>query len=83
MVDFASPSGAEKELADAIEEALRELPHLTVDRYGNNIVARTNLGHDERIILAGHIDTVPIADNVPSRLDEGHACVLRPGRQLG
>ncbi|MFZ3596726.1 succinyl-diaminopimelate desuccinylase [Streptomyces sp. BH104] len=70
LVDFASPSGAEKELADAIEEALRELPHLTVDRHGNNIVARTNLGHEERIILAGHIDTVPIADNVPSRLDE-------------
>ncbi|MHB9759011.1 succinyl-diaminopimelate desuccinylase [Streptomyces sp. BYX5S] len=70
LVDFPSPSGSEKELADAIEEALRELPHLTVDRYGNNIVARTHLGHDERIILAGHIDTVPIADNVPSRLDE-------------
>lgn len=70
LVDFASPSGAEKELADAIEEVLRELPHLTVDRHGNNIVARTNLGREERIILAGHIDTVPIADNVPSRLDE-------------
>lgn len=70
LVDFASPSGQEKPLADAIETALRALPHLTVDRYGNNIVARTNLGRAERVILAGHIDTVPIADNVPSRLDE-------------
>ena len=53
-----------------IETALRALPHLTVDRYGNNVVARTGLGRAERVILAGHIDTVPIADNVPSRLDE-------------
>ncbi|WP_406332687.1 succinyl-diaminopimelate desuccinylase [Streptomyces sp. NBC_00203] len=70
LVDFPSASGNEKPLADAIETALRALPHLTVDRYGNNVVARTNLGRAERVILAGHIDTVPIADNVPSRLDE-------------
>ncbi|MEU8889747.1 succinyl-diaminopimelate desuccinylase [Streptomyces sp. NPDC048442] len=70
LVDFRSESGNEKPLADAIEEALRTLPHLTVDRHGNNVVARTNLGRSERVILAGHIDTVPIADNVPSRLDE-------------
>ncbi|MFD9909858.1 succinyl-diaminopimelate desuccinylase [Streptomyces sp. NPDC059063] len=70
LVDFPSPSGEERALADAIETALRALPHLTVDRYGNNVVARTHLGRAERVILAGHIDTVPIADNVPSRLDE-------------
>ncbi|MGS2590229.1 succinyl-diaminopimelate desuccinylase [Streptomyces hebeiensis] len=70
LVDFPSVSGAEKPLADAIEQALRALPHLTVDRYGNNVVARTGLGRAERVVLAGHIDTVPIAGNVPSRLDE-------------
>ncbi|MCF3120257.1 succinyl-diaminopimelate desuccinylase [Streptomyces arenae] len=73
LVDFPSPSGEEKALADAIETALRALPHLTVDRFGNNVVARTNLGRAERVVLAGHIDTVPIAENppnVPSRLDE-------------
>ncbi|MCQ0023836.1 succinyl-diaminopimelate desuccinylase [Streptomyces somaliensis DSM 40738] len=69
LVDFPSVSGTEKPLADAIEQALRTLPHLTVDRYGNNVVARTRLGRAERVVLAGHIDTVPIADNVPSRLD--------------
>jgi succinyl-diaminopimelate desuccinylase len=69
LVDFPSVSGSEQPLADAIEDALRALPHLTVDRYGNNVVARTDLGRAERVILAGHIDTVPIADNVPSRLD--------------
>ncbi|MFI6418885.1 succinyl-diaminopimelate desuccinylase [Streptomyces sp. NPDC050842] len=70
LVDFPSVSGTEQPLADAIEQALRTLPHLTVDRYGNNVVARTRLGRTERVVLAGHIDTVPIADNVPSRLDE-------------
>ncbi|WP_406342994.1 succinyl-diaminopimelate desuccinylase [Streptomyces sp. NBC_01578] len=70
LVDFPSVSGDEKELADAIETALRALPHLAVDRFGNNVVARTQLGRAERVVLAGHIDTVPIADNVPSRLDE-------------
>ncbi|QDY78873.1 succinyl-diaminopimelate desuccinylase [Streptomyces qinzhouensis] len=69
LVDFPSVSGDEKALADAVEQALRALPHLSVDRYGNNVVARTHLGRAERIVLAGHIDTVPIADNVPSRLD--------------
>ncbi|MEU3708931.1 succinyl-diaminopimelate desuccinylase [Streptomyces catenulae] len=70
LVDFPSESGDEKELADAVERALRALDHLTVDRHGNNIVARTHLGRAERVVLAGHLDTVPIADNVPSRLDD-------------
>ncbi|MGX1250394.1 succinyl-diaminopimelate desuccinylase [Streptomyces ambofaciens] len=70
LVDLPSESGTEEPLADAIESALRTLPHLSVERYGNNVVARTDLGRAERVILAGHIDTVPIADNVPSRLDE-------------
>ena len=68
LIDFPSVSEEEKPLADAIERALRALPRLTVDRYGNNIVARTFLGKPKRIVLAGHIDTVPIADNVPSTL---------------
>ena len=38
-------------------------------RDGNAIVARTMLGRPERVILAGHVDTVPVADNLPSRLD--------------
>ncbi|MCG3042927.1 succinyl-diaminopimelate desuccinylase [Streptomyces fenghuangensis] len=71
LVDIPSVSGDEKPLADAIETALRALPHLRVDRYGNNVVARTALGRAERVVLAGHIDTVPIAGNVPSRLEDG------------
>jgi succinyl-diaminopimelate desuccinylase len=68
LIDFPSVSGEEKALADAIEQALRALPRLTVDRYGNNVIARTFFGKAKRIVLAGHIDTVPIADNVPSTL---------------
>ena len=69
LVDFPSVSGDELALADAVETALRAYPHLTVDRYGNNVVARTNLGRAERVLLAGHLDTVPIADNVPSYVE--------------
>ncbi|WP_103500201.1 MULTISPECIES: succinyl-diaminopimelate desuccinylase [Streptomyces] len=70
LVDIPSVSGSEEQLADAVEHALRGLAHLRVDRYGNNVVARTDLGRAERVVLAGHLDTVPIADNVPSRLDD-------------
>ncbi|MBV2152158.1 succinyl-diaminopimelate desuccinylase [Kitasatospora sp. SUK 42] len=69
LVDFPSVSGDEQALADAVETALRGYPHLTVDRYGNNVVARTNLGRAERVLLAGHLDTVPIADNLPSYVE--------------
>src|ERR671925_1754329 len=69
LVDLPSESGSEKPLAAAVEQALRALPHLTVDRYGNNVVARTNLGRAERVVLAGHLDTVPIADNLPSYVE--------------
>ncbi len=70
LVDFPSESGNEKPLADAVETALRALPHLTVDRYMQTTSWRVRTGRAERVILAGHIDTVPIACNVPSRLDE-------------
>lgn len=74
LVDIASVSGEEGPLADAIERALRRLPHLRVARYGNTLVARTEGGDPgggkrERVVLAGHIDTVPHAANFPSRWD--------------
>jgi succinyl-diaminopimelate desuccinylase len=49
-----------------VDEALRALPHLTVTRDGDALVARTELGRAERVIIAGHLDTVPLADNLPS-----------------
>ena len=70
LTDIASVSGAEGPLADAIERALGRLPHLSVTRHGNTLVARTALGRAERVVLAGHIDTVPHAGNFPSSWDE-------------
>ncbi|WP_312169681.1 succinyl-diaminopimelate desuccinylase [Microbacterium sp.] len=67
ICDIPSVSGDEKTLADAIEEAISAYPHLEVIRHGNTIVARTNLGRAQRVAIAGHIDTVPINDNVPTR----------------
>lgn len=71
LVDFESPSGEEKPLADAIEQALRECEHLEVIRVGNTVAARTQLGRDQRVIWAGHIDTVPAHNNLPSTVDNG------------
>ena len=67
LVDVQSVSGEEVQLADLVEQALQACGHLTVDRDGNAVVARTDLGRDRRVLLAGHLDTVPLADNVPSR----------------
>jgi succinyl-diaminopimelate desuccinylase len=76
LVDTPSVSGSEQALADAVEAALRALGGLEVDRVGDAVLARTNLGRDSRVVLAGHLDTVPIADNVPSHEDQGllHGC---------
>lgn len=68
VCDIPSVSGDEKALADAIETVLRGCPHLAVVRDGDALVARTDLGRDRRVVVAGHIDTVPVADNLPTRL---------------
>ena len=67
ICDIPSVSGDEKVLADLIEDAIRPLPHLDFFRDGDTIVARTLLGRAQRVVIAGHIDTVPINDNVPTR----------------
>jgi succinyl-diaminopimelate desuccinylase len=70
LVDVPSVSGDEAALAGLLEAALREqAPHLEVVRSSAAVLARTNLGRPSRVLLAGHIDTVPIANNVPSRRD--------------
>ena len=72
LVDIPSVSREEKRIADAIEAALRAQTSYEVLRNGDAVLARTNLGRPGRVILAGHLDTVPIADNVPSRRDADH-----------
>jgi succinyl-diaminopimelate desuccinylase len=69
LVDIPSVSRDERRIADAVEAALAPLPHLHVVRRGHTVVARTDLGRGERVVIAGHLDTVPLNDNLPSRND--------------
>ncbi len=69
LVDIASPSLEEAALADHVEHRLRALPHLVVDRVGANVVARTDLGRTQRLLLVGHLDTVPANGNDVARID--------------
>ena len=72
LVSAPSVSGAEAPLADAVQAALAAHTHLEVLRHGNTVVARTRLGRRERVVVAGHLDTVPISprtDNVPGRIE--------------
>ena len=69
LVDIESVSLHEQEIADATEAALAAYDHLRVTRHGNTVVARTELGREERVVIAGHLDTVPLNDNLPSRLE--------------
>ncbi|MGW5722711.1 succinyl-diaminopimelate desuccinylase [Amycolatopsis sp. NPDC003865] len=68
LVDTFSVSGSEAEIATAVQKALEEqAPHLEVVRNGDAVLARTNLGRASRVVLAGHLDTVPENGNLPSR----------------
>ena len=78
LVSAPSVSGAEGPLADAVQAALAARGHLEVLRHGNTVVARTRLGRPERIVVAGHLDTVPVSrrtGNVPGRME---TCDGRP-----
>jgi succinyl-diaminopimelate desuccinylase len=69
LVDIESVSRHEEPLVDAIEEALAAVPWLELWRHRNSLVARTALGRPERVVIAGHLDTVPRNDNLPARND--------------
>src|SRR6476660_682395 len=69
IVNIESVSQNEKALADGVEEALGAVAHLEVTRIGHSIVARTDLGRAERVVIAGHLDTVPRNHNLPARND--------------
>ncbi len=76
LCDIESVSGDEARLADALDAALRSAAHLQVERDGNVLVARTSLDRPDRVVVAGHIDTVPVAGNLPVRVEGGrlHGC---------
>lgn len=67
ICNIESVSGGEQQLADAIAVALSGYRHLEIIRDGNAVIARTSFGLP-RVIIAGHIDTVPPAGNLPAQL---------------
>jgi succinyl-diaminopimelate desuccinylase len=67
LVDIPSESLHEDRIATAVAAALQRVDHLEVSRHGNTVVARTNLGRDERVLIGGHLDTVPSSGNIPHR----------------
>jgi succinyl-diaminopimelate desuccinylase len=69
LCDIESVSGDEVTIADAMLASLADASHLEIIRDGDAIVARTNLGRAKRVVIAGHIDTVPINNNVPTRYE--------------
>ena len=69
LVDVESVSGNEAPIVDWIEQALRGVGWLELWRHHNSLVARTTFGRPERVVIAGHVDTVPLNDNLPARND--------------
>jgi succinyl-diaminopimelate desuccinylase len=69
LMAVASPSHGEGALADLVEGRLRRCDWLEVERLGDNVVARTRLGRTQRLMLAGHLDTVPANWNAEPKRD--------------
>jgi succinyl-diaminopimelate desuccinylase len=70
LIDIPSVSHNEQAITDRIETELRAAPWLSVDRLGNNVIARTSLDRPMRVVIAGHTDTVPVNDNDRARIDD-------------
>jgi succinyl-diaminopimelate desuccinylase len=84
LVSIESVSGREGPLADSVEQALRTQSHLTVERFGDTVVARTESGHAERVVVAGHLDTAPEDGNLLAYVEMGRlfglgACDMKGG----
>ncbi|MDR0959293.1 MAG: succinyl-diaminopimelate desuccinylase [Propionibacteriaceae bacterium] len=80
LVDIESVSGHEAALAHEVEAALRRCEHLSVIRDGDALIAHTELGRPQRVLIAGHLDTVPVAGNLPSRRENRGGIDVLVGR---
>lgn len=80
LCDIESVSGNEGELADQVQRSIGRARHLEVVRDGDCVVARTRLGRSRRVVIAGHLDTVPVAGNLPCRLEEADGTEYLWGR---
>ena len=76
LVNISSVSKDEKRIADLIEDALNKLTHLKITRVNNSLVAQTNFGSKQRVVIAGHIDTVPANNNFPGKINDSEVIGL-------
>ncbi|MGH9067598.1 MAG: succinyl-diaminopimelate desuccinylase [Acidimicrobiales bacterium] len=76
LIAIGSVSHHESDLADHLQSVLAAAPWLVVERVGDNLVARTTLGRPRRLLLAGHLDTVPANGNEVPRLAGGRVSGL-------
>ena len=76
LVNISSVSKDEKSIADSIAEALKKIGHLKITRVNNSIVAQTNFGNKQRVVIAGHIDTVPANNNFPGKINNSEVIGL-------
>ena len=67
LVNISSVSQDEKAIADLVQESLSNLNHLKVTRIANSVVAQTKFGNSKRVVIAGHLDTVPANNNFPGK----------------
>lgn len=84
LVNIESTGARVGSLADSVEQAVRTQPHLTVERLGDTVVARTDLGLAERVVVVGHLDTVAADDNLLAYVEMGRlfglgACDMKGG----
>jgi succinyl-diaminopimelate desuccinylase len=84
LIDIPSESHGEDQIANLIEQALRAYSHLKVIRIGNSVVATNHAGRGDRVVIAGHLDTVPANGNLPHHLEGGRiyglgACDMKGG----
>ena len=76
LVNISSVSKDEKSIADSIAEALKKYSHLKITRVNNSIVAQTNFENKQRVVIAGHIDTVPANNNFPGKINDSEVIGL-------
>jgi succinyl-diaminopimelate desuccinylase len=69
LMAVPSVSGDEAAIATLVEDRLATIGWLSVERVGDNVVARTSLSRPQRLVVAGHLDTVPPGDNERPRTD--------------
>lgn len=71
LVRVPSVSHHEGRMADLVEARLRTVPRLEVHRVGDSVIGATHRGAAQRLVVAGHLDTVPPVAHSEIHLEDG------------